>query len=121
MLSLENMRTMKNTLRSLGLLTLSLMLVQCSDLNAEKIKKDVNTWFTDLITPRNSSLELANEGYTVKGNLKNKPNQKLALYEMTPENLIFIDSVLTDKKGDFVLKGSTKELIFCALAINENK
>jgi len=112
---------MKKTLRTLGLLTLSLGLVQCSDLNAEKVKKDVNNWFTDLITPRTSSLELANEGYTVKGNLKNKPNQKLALYEMTPENLIFIDSVLTDKKGDFTLKGSTKELIFCALAINEKQ
>ena len=87
---------MKSTLRSMGLLVLSLVLVQCSDLNAEKVKKDVNTWFTDLITPRSSSLELANEGYTVKGNLKNKPNHKLALYEMTPENLIFIDSVLTE-------------------------
>lgn len=105
----------------MGLLTLSLFLVQCSDLNAEKVKKDVNDWFTDLITPRNSSLELANEGYIVKGNLKNKPNQKLALYEMTPENLIFIDSVITDKKGDFLLKGSTKELIFCALGVNEKQ
>lgn len=121
MLPLENMRTMKSTLRSMGLLVLSLVLVQCSDLNAEKVKKDVNTWFTDLITPRSSSLELANEGYTVKGNLKNKPNHKLALYEMTPENLIFIDSVLTDKKGDFTLKGSTKELIFCALAVSEKQ
>ena len=105
----------------MGLLVLSLVLVQCSDLNAEKVKKDVNTWFTDLITPRSSSLELANEGYTVKGNLKNKPNHKLALYEMTPENLIFIDSVLTDKKGDFTLKGSTKELIFCALSVSEKQ
>jgi peroxiredoxin len=105
----------------MGLLTLSLFLVQCSDLNAEKVKKDVNDWFTDLITPRNSSLELANEGYIVKGNLKNKPNQKLALYEMTPENLIFIDSVITDKKGDFLLKGSTKELIFCALGVNDKQ
>jgi peroxiredoxin len=105
----------------MGLLTLSLFLVQCSDLNAEKVKKDVNDWFTDLITPRNSSMELANEGYIVKGNLKNKPNQKLALYEMTPENLIFIDSVITDKKGDFLLKGSTKELIFCALGVNEKQ
>ena len=121
MLSLANMRTMKSTLRSLGILALSLTLVQCSDLNAEKVKKDFNAWFTDLITPRNSSLEMANEGYTVKGNLKNKPNQVVTLYEMTPENLIFIDSIKTDKKGDFILKGNTKELIFCALKVADKQ
>ena len=121
LLSLENMRTMKSTLRSLGLLALSLTLVQCSDLNAEKVKKDFNAWFTDLITPRNSSLEMANEGYIVKGNLKNKPNQVVTLYEMTPENLIFIDSIKTDKKGDFTLKGNTKELIFCALSVADKQ
>lgn len=121
LLSLENMRTMKSTLRSLGLLALSLTLVQCSDLNAEKVKKDFNAWFTDLITPRNSSLVMANEGYIVKGNLKNKPNQVVTLYEMTPENLIFIDSIKTDKKGDFTLKGNTKELIFCALSVADKQ
>lgn len=112
---------MKSTLRSLGLLALSLTLVQCSELSAEKTIKAANNWFTDLITPRSSSLEIANDGYVVQGNLKNKPNQVVTLYEMTPENLIFIDSIKTDKKGDFLLKGNTKELIFCVLKVAEKQ
>lgn len=112
---------MKSTLRSLGLLALSLTLVQCSELSAEKTIKAANNWFTDLITPRSFSLEIANDGYVVQGNLKNKPNQVVTLYEMTPENLIFIDSIKTDKKGDFLLKGNTKELIFCVLKVAEKQ
>lgn len=79
-------------------IALSLTLVQCTELNAGKVKQDFNSWFTDLITPRASSLEMANDGYTVKGNLKNKPNQVIRLFEMTAEGLVFIDSTFTDKK-----------------------
>ena len=111
------MRTIHKTLRSLAFIALSLTLVQCTELNAGKVKQDFNNWFTDLITPRASSLEMANDGYIVKGNLKNKPNQVIRLFEMTAEGLVFIDSSFTDKKGDFSVKGSTKELIFCALMV----
>ena len=114
MLSLASMRTIHKTLRSLTFIALSLTLVQCTELNAGKVKQDFSNWFNDLITPRASSLEMANDGYTVKGNLKNKPNQVIRLFEMTAEGLVFIDSSFTDKKGDFSIKGSTKELIFCA-------
>lgn len=102
-------------------IALSLTLVQCTELNAGKVKQDFNSWFTDLITPRASSLEMANDGYTVKGNLKNKPNQVIRLFEMTAEGLVFIDSTFTDKKGDFNVNGSTKELIFCALMVLEKQ
>ena len=117
MLSLASMRTIHKTLRSLAFIALSLTLVQCTELNAGKVKQDFNNWFTDLITPRASSLEMANDGYIVKGNVKNKPNQVIRLFEMTAEGLVFIDSSFTDKKGDFSVKGSTKELIFCALMV----
>ena len=117
MLSLASMRTIHKTLRSLAFIALSLTLVQCTELNAGKVKQDFNNWFTDLITPRASSLEMANDGYIVKGNVRNKPNQVIRLFEMTAEGLVFIDSSFTDKKGDFSVKGSTKELIFCALMV----
>ena len=120
MLSLASMRTIHKTLRSLAFIALSLTLVQCTELNAGKVKQDFNNWFTDLITPRASSLEMANDGYIVKGNVKNKPNQVIRLFEMTAEGLVFIDSSFTDKKGDFSVKGSTKELIFCALMVLDN-
>ena len=121
MLSLASMRTIHKTLRSLTFIALSLTLVQCTELNAGKVKQDFNSWFTDLITPRASSLEMANDGYTIKGNLKNKPNQVIRLFEMTAEGLVFIDSTFTDKKGDFNVNGSTKELIFCALMVLEKQ
>ena len=69
------MRTIHKTLRSLAFIALSFLLVQCTELNAGKVKQDFNSWFTDLITPRSSSLEMANDGYILKGNVKNKPNQ----------------------------------------------
>ena len=115
------MRTIHKTLRSLAFIALTLLLVQCTELNAGKVKQDFNSWFTDLITPRSSSLEMANDGYILKGNVKNKPNQVIRLFEMTTDGLVFIDSTFTDKKGDFLLKGSTKELIFCALGVNDKQ
>ena len=121
MLSLANMRTIHKTLRSLAFIALSFLLVQCTELNAGKVKQDFNSWFTDLITPRSSSLEMANDGYILKGNVKNKPNQVIRLFEMTTDGLVFIDSTFTDKKGDFNIKGSTKELIFCALMVPDKQ
>lgn len=115
------MRIYQKTLRSLALMALSLSLIHCSELNAEKVKRDLNNWFTELITPINSSLVMASDGFIVRGNIKNKPNFTVKIFEMTPEQLVYIDSTVTDKKGDFTLKGSTKELIFCAISVAEKQ
>ncbi len=92
-------------------------MVQCTNLNAEKVKKDFDTWIAKLVSPHTNSLELVTDGYVVRGNIKNKSNITIKLFEMTPGELVFIDSTFTDKKGDFVIKGSTQDMIFCALSI----
>lgn len=105
------------TFRTLFCVIISFAMVQCTNLNAEKVKKDFDTWIANLVSPHSNSLELVTGGYVVRGNIKNKPNIAIRLFEMTPGKLVFIDSTFTDKKGDFVVKGSTKDMIFCALSI----
>lgn len=87
----------------------------CNKLSATDIKQDFNQWVNDLITPTKSTLEKVENGFVIKGNIKNSPKNLLVLWELTPAKLIFIDSTRTDEKGNFQLKGNTKEMIFCQL------
>jgi peroxiredoxin len=87
----------------------------CNKLSANDIKQDFNQWVNDLITPSKSTLEKVENGFVIKGNIKNSPKNLLVLWELTPAKLIFIDSIRTDEKGNFQLKGNTKEMIFCQL------
>ena len=87
----------------------------CNKLSATDIKQDFNQWVNDLITPTKSTLEKVENGFVIKGNIKNSPKNLLVLWELTPAKLIFIDSTRTDEKGNFELRGNTKEMIFCQL------
>lgn len=87
----------------------------CNNLSATDIKQDFNQWVNDLITPTKSTLEKVENGFVIKGNIKNSPKNLLVLWELTPAKLIFIDSTRTDEKGNFELRGNTKEMIFCQL------
>jgi len=87
----------------------------CNKLKANEIKNDLNAWVQELITPANTTLEKVENGFVVSGNLKNQPKHLLILWELTPSQLIFIDSTRTDENGNFNLKGNTKEMIFCQL------
>ncbi len=102
----------------LAILTLGLIVAtnsSCNKLSATDIKQDFNQWVNDLITPTKSTLEKVENGFVIKGNIKNSPKNLLVLWELTPAKLIFIDSTRTDEKGNFQLKGNTKEMIFCQL------
>jgi peroxiredoxin len=102
----------------LAILTLCLIAAtntSCNKLSATDIKQDFNQWVNDLITPTKSTLEKVENGFVIKGNIKNSPKNLLVLWELTPAKLIFIDSTRTDEKGNFQLKGNTKEMIFCQL------
>ncbi len=102
----------------IAILTLGLIVASssgCNKLSATDIKQDFNQWVNDLITPTKSTLVKVENGFVIKGNLKNAPKNLLVLWELTPSKLIFIDSVRTDEKGNFQLKGNTKEMIFCQL------
>lgn len=89
----------------------------CNKLNAGEIKNNINAWVKEITTPNKSTLVKVENGFVLKGNLKNKPNHLVKLWEMLPDQLVFIDSIRTDKTGNFVLKGNTKELIFTHLQL----
>jgi peroxiredoxin len=84
----------------------------CNKLNAGEIKNNINAWVKEITTPNKSTLVRVETGFVLKGNIKNKPNHLVRLWEMLPDQLVFIDSIRTDKTGNFVLRGNTKELIF---------
>jgi len=84
----------------------------CNKVKASEIKNNINAWVKEITTPNKSTLVKVETGFVLKGNIKNKPNHLVRLWEMLPDQLVFIDSIRTDKTGNFVLKGNTKELIF---------
>ncbi len=92
-------------------------LSSCSNLNAEKISSDFNNWIHTLTTQKENSLEVAG-GFTIRGTIKNKPNQVIYLQEMAPEGLIMIDSVKTSKNGSFSISANTQDFLFCALQVS---
>lgn len=92
----------------------------CTQAKADHIQKDFKDWIGDLLTPSKTTLEKAKTGYSITGNLKNKPENLLLLWEMDPRTgQIFLDSVRTDKSGNFELAGNVKEPIFCQLQWGE--
>lgn len=102
-----------------GLVVIAI-LAACTQVRASNVKSDLKEWVNNLLTPSKTTLEKAETGYTLKGNLKNKPQNLLILWEMTPENLVFMDSVRTDDKGNFEIKGNVIEPVFCQLQWGEN-
>ncbi|MFN5889191.1 MAG: redoxin family protein [Bacteroidota bacterium] len=92
-------------------------LSSCSNLNAEKISSDFSNWINTLTTQKENSLEVAG-GFTIRGTLKNKPNQLIYLQEMAPEGLVMIDSVVTSKNGSFSISANTQDFLFCALQVS---
>jgi len=87
----------------------------CSNLNAGKSDKTVTEKFNDLITPTASTLEKVDDGFTLTGTIKNSPKHLIIMWEMTPQQLVFIDSARTDESGKFQLQGNTKSMIFAQL------
>lgn len=87
----------------------------CSNLNAGKSDKTVTEKFNELITPTASTLEKVDDGFTLTGTIKNSPKHLIILWEMTPQQLVFIDSARTDESGKFKIQGNTKSMIFAQL------
>lgn len=105
-----------NTVKSIiAVLAVAMTASGCTQAKADHMRSDLKEWFNNLLTPSKTTLEKADVGYTLKGNLKNKPNNLIVLWELQPQNLVFIDSVRTDNEGNFQLKGNVKEPLFCQL------
>jgi thiol-disulfide isomerase/thioredoxin len=102
-----------------GLLVLGVFILlavpACTNANAGNIKQNLRTWVSDLLTPSKTTLEKAETGYSLKGTIKNKPNNLLVLFEMQPQGFVFMDSIRSDASGNFVLKGNVKEPVICQL------
>jgi thiol-disulfide isomerase/thioredoxin len=101
--------------RGVYLLTFTIFSLGCNNLSAGKSDKTIAQRVNDLITQSNSTLEKVDDGFSLKGKIKNSPQHLLILWEMTPQQLIFIDSVRTDEAGNFQIKGNTKNMIFAQL------
>lgn len=104
----------------LFLFSSSALFSSCNKLKAEEIKTDFQAWINDILTPRETTLEKVNSGYSVKGNLKNRPNNLVMLLEVSGEGMQILDSSRTNSNGDFELSGNVKEAIICQLQWEEN-
>lgn len=98
----------------------AMALSSCNNASANQAKSDISVWFQKLLTPGESTLEKVNSGYSVKGNIKNKPNNLVMLFEVSPAGLQILDSTRTDSKGDFTLSGNVKESLICQLQWGES-
>ena len=100
--------------------TIFLVLGSCNNATAGNSREKVQQWLSKLLTQQEGTLEKANDGFTINGNIKNKPNSLVVLLEVTPAGLQLIDSARTNSKGDFTIKGNAKESIICQLQWDES-
>ena len=101
--------------RGTFLSAIALLALGCNNLNAGKSEKNLSDNVNDLITRSASTLEKVDDGFTIKGTIKNSPQHLIILWEMTPQQLVFIDSARTDASGKFQIQGNTKNMIFAQL------
>ena len=101
--------------RGTFLSAIALLALGCNNLNAGKSEKNLSDHVNDLITRSASTLEKVDDGFTIKGTIKNSPQHLIILWEMTPQQLVFIDSTRTDASGKFQIQGNTKNMIFAQL------
>ena len=87
----------------------------CNQLQANDGTSTIKNWVDDILTPSKTTLEKVESGYEITGTLENTKYHLLLLWELTADKLIFIDSVRTNEKGEFQIKGNTKDVLLCQL------
>ncbi|MFZ9755209.1 MAG: TlpA family protein disulfide reductase [Bacteroidia bacterium] len=100
---------------------LCLGLCSCADLSAEKMESQAKSWLETLTTPQQSSLQKIENGYRVSGQVANRPNALVSLWEMTPSQLVFLDSVRADGSGRFSIEGQTQDFVFAMIQVDEQQ
>lgn len=103
-----------------ALLLLAPSVVSCNNATAGNKSSRFENWINDLLTRQEGSLEKVKDGFTIQGNIKNKPNNLVVLLEVTPGGQQLIDSTRTDSKGNFTISGNIKESVICQLQWDEN-
>ncbi|MEK0420519.1 MAG: hypothetical protein RLZZ161_370 [Bacteroidota bacterium] len=109
----------------LGLWTAALVLlapavVSCNNAKAGNNSSRFENWINNLLTRQEGSLEKVKDGFTIQGNIKDKPNNLVVLLEVTPGGQQLIDSARTDSKGNFTISGNVTESIICQLQWDES-
>ena len=94
--------------------------VSCNNAKAGNKASSFENWINDLLTRQEGSLEKVKDGFTIQGNIKDKPNNLVVLLEVTPAGQQLIDSARTDDKGNFSISGNIKESTICQLQWDEN-
>lgn len=94
--------------------------VSCNNAKAGSSSSRFENWINDLLTRQEGSLEKVKDGFTIQGNIKNKPNNLVVLLEVMPGGQQLIDSARTDAKGNFTISGNVTESIICQLQWDES-
>lgn len=126
---------MNNTIHNTGLsfffLTLTLLVACGSNSSEGKKEQDVHpllqtlsqldeatTPSPDMLVEALTESEKSEKSYLIKGAIPDGKDELIVLHELTPQKLIFIDSVRA-KNGKFKLKGSgLAETTLCYITIN---
>ncbi|MFN4913969.1 MAG: redoxin domain-containing protein [Sphingomonadales bacterium] len=94
--------------------------VSCNNAKAGGSSSRFENWINNLLTRQEGSLEKVKDGFTIQGNIKNKPNNLVVLLEVMPGGQQLIDSARTDAKGNFTISGNVTESIICQLQWDES-
>lgn len=95
-------------------------MASCNHAKAGESASRFESWINELLTRSEGSLEKVKDGFTIQGNIKNKPNNLVVLLEVTPGGQQLIDSARTDASGNFTISGNVTESIICQLQWDEN-
>jgi len=104
----------------LALVLISPTIASCNNAKAGNASTRFELWINELLTRREGSLEKVKDGFTIQGNIKNKPNNLVVLLEVTSGGQQLIDSARTDGSGNFTITGNVTESIICQLQWDEN-
>lgn len=102
------------------LILLAPSVVSCNNAKAGNGSSRFENWINDLLTRQEGSLEKVKDGFTIQGNIKDKPNNLVVLLEVTATGQQLIDSARTDAKGNFIISGNVTESVICQLQWDEN-
>ncbi|MBM3399045.1 MAG: AhpC/TSA family protein [Bacteroidetes bacterium] len=92
----------------------------CNNAKAGNKSSRFENWINDLLTRQEGSLEKVKDGFTIQGNIKDRPNNLVVLLEVTASGQQLIDSARTDAKGNFTIAGNVTESVICQLQWDES-
>lgn len=111
---------MNKKIKSVLLWVVPVLLISCAHTTTQKYQ---SLW-SNLFTPAsydvaNNAIDLGDNGFVIEGNLQGRPYNLIAVFDYSPNNLVFIDSIRTDSLGNFKLQSVLKEERICYIQFGE--